>query len=117
MIGANFRFSRWLPGLIFLVCYALTACQPTSTLPDTTIPDEKMARIMADINIAQAATARLNGYPKDSLRDVYFKQVMEMHGVSRADYEANLRIIVTDQARLETLLKTSEALLQDTTGF
>ena len=72
-----------------------------------------MARILADLNLAEAATARLNGYPKDSLRQVYFKQVMEMHGTTLSDYEANLRVIVADQPRLDALLRASEDLLQD----
>ena len=106
------------PGLAFLLVCALFACQPQADKQSgNLIPDEKMARIQADLNIAEAATARLNGYPKDSLRQIYFKQVMEMHGISNADYEATLRVIVTDQSRMETLLKMSEDFLQDTIGM
>jgi hypothetical protein len=105
----------WTTACLLLCCLAL-ACQPTTTPKATTIPDEKMARILADLNLAEAATARLNGYPKDSLRQVYFKQVMEIHGVTMADYEANLRVIVADQVRLEALLKASESLLEEKAG-
>ncbi len=106
------------PGLSFLLFCTLLACQPPAEKQGgNLIPDEKMARIQADLNIAEAATARLNGYPKDSLRQVYFKQVMDMHGISNADYEATLRVIVTDQARMEALLKMSESFLQDTIGM
>ncbi len=101
-------------GCCLLLCCLVFACQPAAApTAGTTIPDEKMARILADLNLAEAATARLNGYPKDSLRQVYFKQVMEMHGITMAGYEANLRVTVADQARMEALLKASEDLLLD----
>lgn len=101
------------PGLLLLLCCFALACQPAATPAATTISDEKMAQILADLNLAEAATARLNGYPKDSLRQVYFKQVMDMHGVTLADYETNLRVIVADQPRLDALLRASEDLLQE----
>ncbi len=108
---------QWL-GLGLVWSCLLLACQPqASSAAGNLIPDEKMARIQADLNIAEAATARLNGYPKDSLRQIYFKQVMEIHGITNADYEATLRVIVTDPARMEALLKMSEGLLQDTIGM
>ncbi len=91
------------------------ACQSS---PDvavvTTIADDKMARILADLSIAEAATARLNGYPKDSLMQIYFRQVMDMHGIAVADYEAQLRAIASDPAQMEALLRDSENLLEDT---
>ena len=100
-------------GCCLLLCCLVLACQPAVAPTATAIPDDKMARIMADLNLAEAATARLNGYPRDSLRQVYFKQVLEMHGITMADYEVSLRVIVADQARMEALLKASEDLLQD----
>ncbi len=94
------------------------ACQPGTSAPGpaSTIPDDKMARILADLNVAEAATARLNGYPKDSLKQVYFKQVMDMHGMTVPLYESNLRIISADPKRMENLMKASEILLEDKAG-
>lgn len=98
-------------GVLFLACQSSPA--PVAA---TTISDDKMARILADLNIAEAATARLNGYTKDSLMQVYFRQVLEMHGMTIADYEAQLRTIASDPVRMENLLKNSENLLEDTIG-
>ncbi len=102
---------------LLLFCWlgiVVMACQyTTSPTPVATIPEDKMAHILADLNIAEAATARLNGYPKDSLMHVYFQQVMEMHGVTIASYEAQLRLIASDPLRMEKLLKDSENLLED----
>lgn len=94
------------------------ACQPGASAPGpaSTIPDEKMARILADLNVAEAATARLNGYPKDSLKQVYFKQVMDMHNMTVSGYESNLRIISAEPKRMEEVMKASEMLLEDKAG-
>lgn len=99
-----------------LGCLALACQSTTAPVSGTMVPDEKMARLLADLNIAEAATARLNGYPKDSLKQVYFKQVMDMHGVTVPDYESNLRIISTDPKRMEDLMKAAEILLEDRGG-
>lgn len=111
--AARWRLRRTWPMAAFFACLLL-ACQSASApVPDTTVSDEKMARILADLNIAEAATARLNGYPKDSLKQVYFKQVMDMHSMTVSAYESNLRIISAEPKRMEELMKASEMLLED----
>ena len=61
------------PLLGLWLCALAPACQSApAPVEDTTIADAKMARILADLNIAEAATARLNGYPKDTLLIAYF---------------------------------------------
>ena len=113
---AWWRWGRTWPLAICLGCLAAACQSTTAPAPTTTVPDEKMARILADLNIAEAATARLNGYPKDSLKQVYFQQVMAMHGVNVPEYESNLRSISADPKRMEALLKASELLLEDKVG-
>lgn len=85
------------------------ACEKKTEQPS--LPDEKISRIMADLFIADAATTGLSGYPKDSLMQIYFNQVLEMHGVSKEEYEKNLRLIANDLPRMETVIKQAEALL------
>lgn len=75
------------------------------------LSDEKISRIMADLFTAEAATNGLSGYPKDSLMQIYFKQVLEMHQVSKEEYEKNLRLISNDLPRMEAIVKSAEALL------
>ncbi|MBC7776884.1 MAG: DUF4296 domain-containing protein [Phycisphaerae bacterium] len=89
-------------------------CSCQSNAPDQpSIPDEKIARIMADISIADAATTGLSGYVKDSLMQTYFKQVFEMHGVTIETYEKDLRIIAKDLSRMEGIVKQADALLTE----
>lgn len=109
------RCSTWIWLVVGLgFCALVPACQSPSAPVIASIGDDQMARIMADLNIAEAATARLNGYPKDSLMHGYFQQVMEMHRMTKQTYEAQLRVIASDQVRLENLLLTAEKLLEDT---
>lgn len=76
------------------------------------VSDEKLARIMADLNIAEAATNGLTGFPKDSLTRVYYAQVFEIHGISQEVYEKDLRIVSADLPRLQRLVLDSDELLE-----
>lgn len=90
----------------------LAACTPKSE-EQTTLSDDKIARIMADMNIADAATTGIAGYTKDSLMHHYFKQVFEIHGVSLESYEKDLRIVAQDLERMDRIVKNAEALLTE----
>lgn len=93
----------WLLALVFFSC--------GEKMEQPTFSDEKTARIMADLYLADAATNGLSGYQKDSLMVVYFKQVMEYHGTSREEYEKNLRLIANDLPRMEAAVNQAELLL------
>ncbi|MDX1911378.1 MAG: DUF4296 domain-containing protein [Saprospiraceae bacterium] len=75
------------------------------------LSDEKLARIMADISIADAATTGLSGYAKDSLMQVYFKQVFDIHGVDLETYEKDLRILAKNLDHMEQVVKLADELL------
>ena len=70
-----------------------------------------MARIMADLAIAEAATTGLTGYPKDSLMQAYFRQTLELHSITQDSYEKNLRLYADDLPRMQQLTKQTETLL------
>lgn len=99
-----------IPAIIICISAALLHSCEKKAEP-TTIPDEKLSRIMADIYTAEAATNGLSGYTKDSLMQVYFKQVMDMHGVTKEEYEKNLRLIVHDIPRIEAIVNQAEEYL------
>ena len=72
----RFVFFIWISLFV-----SLMSCQEKKTEVQT-LDDEKLARVMADLNVAEAATLGLSGYPKDSLIMVYYNQVFEIHGTS-----------------------------------
>ena len=95
--------------VISLLVVGICACGENKDEPS--IPDDKMARIMADLCIAEAATNGLGGYQKDSLMQVYFKQALDLYGLTLEEYERNLRIYSNEIPRMQRLMKNSEALL------
>ena len=97
---------------IFLILIGLNwACWGgKSEQPD--MDEDKMVRIMADLSIADAATAQMNGYAKDSLTKIFYDQVFEMHSVSAAQYEKNLRLYANNLPVMENIVKKVEAVFE-----
>ena len=88
------------------------ACQSKPS-EQASMGDEKIARIMADLSIADAATTGLSGYRKDSLMQVYFKQVFEIHSTTLESYEKDLRIVAQDLSRMEAIVKSADEMLKE----
>ena len=86
------------------------ACQPS--VEQTSLTDEKLARIMADLHIADAATNGLTGGAKDSLHKVYIVQVMSIHGIDFDKYEQELKLRSQDLPRLERIQSQVDTLLK-----
>lgn len=98
--------------LLLTLAVLLVTCEGKSPEPRT-LTDEKIARIMADLSIADAATNGLAGFAKDSLMQVYFKQVFEIHGITLEVYEKDLRILAKDLEQMERVVKMSDELLTE----
>lgn len=96
--------------VLALIAVGLSSCQEQVEQPS--LSDEVMSRIMADLYVAEAATNGLSGYKKDSLMFAYYEQVFDLHGVSRADYERDLRLIARDESRMEEMVSAATALLE-----
>lgn len=75
--------------------------------------DEKIAEVMADLSLAEAATLGLYGAPKDSLIQFYAEQVFKIHHTSLDEHEKNLKIIGQDTERLKQILTQSEEILKE----
>ena len=87
----------------------LSACGPAGEQPSRS--DEDLARLMADLAVADAATNALSGFEKDSLAQVYYKQVFDKHGTNLETYEKDLRLIVNDFERIRKIQKRAEEFL------
>ncbi len=97
--------------LLLLFIHLCTACNYGTAPEQASVSDEKMARVMADLSIADAATNGITGYDRDSLMQVYFKQVLELHGLTLEQHEKNLRIYANDSERMKRLLEQAETML------
>ncbi|MFN0176562.1 MAG: DUF4296 domain-containing protein [Saprospiraceae bacterium] len=114
--GWTLNVGHWIPGLgfwAFVLSLSLFISCQSKPLEQPSIGDDKLARIMADLSIADAATTGLAGYRKDSLLQVYFKQVFEMHNVTLESYEKDLRIVAKDLSRMEAIVKAADELLKE----
>ncbi|MCC6460238.1 MAG: DUF4296 domain-containing protein [Saprospiraceae bacterium] len=96
--------------LRLLPWFFLAACQPKTEQP--VLSDEKIARVMADLYLADGAANGLPSYQRDSLAQKYYAQVMELHGLTKAAYEKELRLRASDLTRMQGILKQVEELLK-----
>ena len=78
--------------LFFIACGKEELALPLS--------EEKMAHILADVHTAEAAIRNATGTDKDSLEQLYYKRIMQIHGVDRAEYDSTLALIQMDPDRL-----------------
>lgn len=67
------------------------------------IPEEKLVKVLADIHIAEAAAQQLRGQTKDSVLQVYYQQVCEMHGLEKATLEKTMEGLRRQPERLQAL--------------
>ncbi|MCS7036288.1 MAG: DUF4296 domain-containing protein [Saprospiraceae bacterium] len=100
-------------GLCLLLALAVAACQSPE---QTRLPEETLARVMADLHIAEAATTGLTGFRKDSLLYLYYEQIFALHGVKREDYEHDIRLLSRDENRMMRLVEAAEDLLKEASG-
>lgn len=101
--------------VFFIPALLLQGCQGENSQSQD-ISDEKIARIMADLYIAEAATIGMTGYPRDSLMQAYYKQVFEIHGTDKVVYENNLRLISNDLEHLKQVVLEARELLEEKGG-
>jgi hypothetical protein len=97
--------------IVFFVLLALglLACQEPVEQP--VLSDEKLARIMADLYIAETVGNGLNGPAKDSVSRIYIQQVFEMHGTDTAVYQKELLLRSAPLDRLEKIHEEAMRLL------
>lgn len=101
---------------LILLSSSMWACQFQHSAEKPSVSDEKMARIMADLAIADAATNGIAGYDKDSLVQVYYRQVFELHGITMEEHEKNLHIYANNSDQMKALLEKA-AVLVDTSKW
>jgi hypothetical protein len=103
------RLQSFLKKAVFIIAVLLAACRSEEQLQ---LSEEQIARIMADLHIAEAATSGLVGYQKDSLLYCYYEQIFTLHQVDRQTYERDLRLLAREEARMQAVVERAEELLQ-----
>ena len=75
---------------IGLICCFLVSCDEEEVLP---IEEEKMALILADIHIAEAALQNVYASKKDSLSAIYYQQVYDIHEIDRSGVDSAMAVL------------------------
>ncbi len=82
----------------------LNSCSKTQApLP---IEEDKLKEILIDVHMAEAAMQPILGLKKDSLKELYFSQIFEIHQVHPVDFEATMEILQTDPKRMKKIYKS-----------
>lgn len=75
-----------MKALLFLVLFFMLAgCEEKRQLP---LEDEQLIPALRDVHIAENAILHLRSKNKDSVLNVYYDQICEIHGIERADLDS-----------------------------
>ena len=96
---------------LLFCCLFGAACAANQT-EKPEMSDDQLATLMADLFVADAATATLNGPFKDSMAMVYYQQVFDLHGTTKDRYKKDLEIIAIDPLRLEKIINQAGDLVK-----
>lgn len=69
------------------------------------ISQEKMIDILVDVHVAEAAMQELSSILRDSIGEIYYEQIFEMHGVTKDEFNKALYLIKQDPEQMERVYK------------
>lgn len=88
--------------LLFLLLI-LNACnKDQEKLP---IQEAKMIDILVDVHLAEAAMQELSSVIRDSIGEVYYGQIFEIHGITEEDFNKTLFLIKQDPKDMDRIYK------------
>ena len=67
--------------------------------------ENKLAGIICDLHVAEAAAALQEGSKKDSLIRIYYHQIYEIHAIEETDFLKNMELLKTDLEKMEKVYK------------
>ncbi len=97
-----------LLGLLLFV-FVATACSEKKT---TLIPEDKFVKVFVDAYLAEIAAQPYVREEKDSIINVYFDKIYEIHGVTMEEFNKTLDAMQNDPIRMDSLYSKSMELLK-----
>ena len=82
--------------LLLIILFAFSCKEEQTKLP---IPQEALENILTDIHLAEAAMQYTADEKRDSLEEVYYGQIFEIHNVSREVFLECMAILESDPRR------------------
>lgn len=102
---------RSLPSLL-LLALAVGAC---TRVPDTVLEREEMARLMVDLELADAYASEqlMSSYASDSMRLLLRESVLAKHGVNEAKLDTSMRWYGRNLPKLQEVYDRMDSILAD----
>lgn len=92
--------------IISILFLSLASCDEQIQPP---IDQEKMVKILADIHLSESASKSLPNRQKDTVLAKYYEQIMEIHEVSKADFDSTIVILKKNPSEM---LKVYEKVME-----
>lgn len=86
--------------LLVLSLFVCSNCNNNQSIP---LSEEKMVEIIRDLHIAEAAMQNLVGITKDSLGQIYYQQIFDLHEVNEVDFDTSIQRLRRDPTRLNQI--------------
>lgn len=98
----HFRAFRFVSIALIMTLLAWgSSCGRETARPP--IPEDKLIGALIDVHFAEAAVQSLRGATKDSVINLYYDQICEIHGLNREEFETTMEIYRNDPIRMEKL--------------
>jgi Domain of unknown function (DUF4296) len=86
----------------FFTLLFLTQCRQSVKFP---VNEIKMAEILTDIHIAEAAVDNESGDMKDSITRLYYPQIFEHHGIKQWEFDSTMSMLSTKPIIMNRIFK------------
>ncbi len=85
--------------IILSFALVILACQPKSE--PLLIPSDDLIKALADVHIAEGALLSIRPVVKDSIRDLYYSQIYEIHGITPESFEHDIGLLKLNPKLME----------------
>ena len=99
MIRSTHTF-RTFAGKAFLLMLLVSGCEEEQVLP---IEKEILVPVLMDIHVAEVALQQVGKLNRDSMQEVYFGQVFDIHQVRKEDFESTIELMRRDPVLLREI--------------
>ncbi len=89
--------------IVVLAFFTFFSC--TKGTDKMSLSREKMANILLDAHLAESASVYLSSKQKDSISQIYYQQIAQIHDVSTEEFKQNMEILSKNPIEMEKVYK------------
>ncbi|NNE29944.1 MAG: DUF4296 domain-containing protein [Saprospiraceae bacterium] len=95
--------------LFWAMLFFVIACQD----PVLPISEDKMAEVLRDVMIAEAAIQRVGRSTNDTVENLYYEQIYTIHNIDSAKLNLSFQMLQDNPEMSERVYKQAEILLSE----